>query len=71
MQKAYVPMLVDPEVPIVHLVRALAAAGLRLSNRLEADNTLVIEPAPDYIVDGVTSQGFVPQFIRHGAASNG
>lgn len=52
---------VDGDVPVVMFMQALAYAGLELA---QVEGEMVIRLSPDYLVEGKTCGGFVPEFLR-------
>lgn len=54
--------LIDPTIPVIALVEALAHSGLALKSG--NDGTLQITWSPEYLEEGHTARGFVPSYLR-------
>ena len=53
---------IDPTIPVIALVEALAQSGLVL--RATHDGSIAITWSQEYLEEGHTAHGFVPSFLR-------
>lgn len=53
---------IDPTIPVIALVEALAQSGLAL--QASHDGSLAITWSQEYLNEGHTAHGFVPSYLR-------
>ena len=53
---------IDPTIPVIALVEALAQSGLAL--QASHDGSIAITWSREYLEQGETARGFVPSFLR-------